>query len=199
MNAEKLEKLWLNSLSLSVTEGYSTDPLPWDWHQKAADFIKPGDNVLDLDKVGETTENIPDNSIDVLLSRGDFRNFTQAHRVLKKNGFFLCECTGSDHCRPLAEYLMPNSRPPLPLNLENEQPKMQAAGFRVMFRNQAYPLGRFKNFPSLLGFIAANPVYFPNFSLVSAEKNLLTLEHYLSAQGFIPNREHKFILIGKKK
>lgn len=199
MNAENLKQLWHKALSLSVTTGYSAEPLPWDWHCKTVDFIKPGDEVLNLDDGGDTLAAVPDDSVNVLLSRENFHSYQQAHRVLKKNGFFLCELTGSDHCRALAEYLTPNSRPAAPLNLENELPEMQAAGFRIMFRSQAYPIGKFTDFKSLLWYIAQNPSAFPGFSVEAAAPSLQRLREDLTRRGFIPNREHRFILIGKKR
>lgn len=174
-------------------------PLPWDWEQKKADFIKPGDCVLDVDEVGESLRNTPDESVNVLLSRGDFGDYIEACRVLKKGGFFLCERVGGDSSRALAEYLTPNSRPPIALNLENELPKMQAAGFRVMFRSQAYSIVRFTGLAALLRHIEQNPSLFPKFSAESAAPRLQKLNEDLNTRGFIPDRDHKFILIGKKR
>lgn len=199
MNSEEIKTLWQNSLTLSAADAVETEPLPWSWQQKLDDFIKPGDFVLDLNETGESLSTIPDDSVNVLLSRDIPCDLTEARRVLKKHGFFLYERTGADDNRALAEFLLPGSRPADSLNLENELPKMQAAGFRVMFCSQAYPIVKLTSFAPLPAYIAERPAQFPSFSADSCLPRLLTLHNDIVSRGFVPTREHKFILIGKKR
>lgn len=199
MNSEEIKTLWQNSLTLSAADAVETEPLPWSWQQKLDDFIKPGDFVLDLNETGESLSTISDDSVNVLLSRDIPCDLTEAHRVLKKHGFFLYERTGADDNRALAEFLLPGSRPADSLNLENELPKMQAAGFRVMFRSQAYPIVKLTSFAALPAYIAEHPAQFTSFSADSCLPRLLTLHNDIVSRGFVPTREHKFILIGKKR
>lgn len=172
--------------------------LPWDWDQKARDFIKPGDRVLSL-RPGQDLSGIPSESVEVALSRGPLWEPAGIFRVLGPGGFFLMECEGGEDSRALAEFLVPGSRPASPVNLENQLPLWPEAGFRVMYRNQAYPRVRFYAMEELLRYIAFFPDRFPGFSPESCAPRLQKLEERLGEQGFVENREHRFILIVKKK
>lgn len=173
-------------------QNYTIEPLPWSWQQKLDDFIKPGDTVINLADYPHGTQAIESGTANVLLSLNTPIDYAEATRILKKNGFYICQQIGGEHHRTLAEYLTPNSRAVTPLNLENELPKMQAAGFRVMFRAQAYPVATFNSTAALLKFIAANPSHFPNFSQSLSQSRLAALPTPTQT------REHHFILIGRR-
>lgn len=175
-----------------------TENLPWDWDEKVKDFIKPGDRVVTL-RPGFAVSQIPPESAQVILSRGPLWDLSEIWRALKPGGFFLTECVGGEDSRALANFLLPGSHPASTVNLENQLPRMEQAGFRVMYRNQAYPAVRFDSMEELLRFIALFPQRFPGFSKAACEEKLKELETRLDARGFLENREHRFILIGKKQ
>ncbi len=106
---------------------------------------------------------------------------------------------GGEDSRALAEFLLPGSRPAVPVNLENQAPLLQAAGFRLMYRNQAYPVRRFTSLEDLLRYIVCFPERFPGFSKKACAPRLKLLEKALDARGYVENTEHRFLLIGKKK
>lgn len=172
--------------------------LPWDWDQKAADFIKPGDNVLSL-RPGFDLSAVPAESVQVALSRGPLWDPEEVRPLLSPDGFFLMEAVGGEDSRELADFLVPGSRPATVENLENQLPRWQKAGFRVMFRDQAYPLVRFDSMEEALGYIALFPQRFPGFSREACAECLQKLEERLTNRGFIENREHRFLIIVKKK
>lgn len=177
----------------------SFEPLPWDWEQKKADFIKPGDRVLDLgDRPLEKVSGL-EREYDVVLSRGPLREYGKIAGLLKTDGFFLMECVGSEDSRALANFLAPQSRPAGTVNLENQLPEMAAAGFRIMFRDQVYPAVRFSNTEDLRRYIALRPERFPGFSEEACRPALQKLQAQAEKTGFLENREHTFLLIGKKK
>lgn len=174
------------------------EELPWDWDRKAADFCKPGDNILTL-RSGFDLSRVPEESIQVILSRDSLRAPEEIGRLLRPGGFFLMECAGGEDSRELANFLLPGSRPGSTENLENQLPLWRAAGFRVMFRDQAYPLVRFGSLEEVLRYIALFPEKFPGFSKEACAGRLQKLEEKLEAYGFLENREHRFLLIVKKK
>lgn len=177
----------------------SFEPLPWNWEQKKADFIKPGDKVLDLGDRPLEKASASEGGYDVVLSRGPLREYGKIAALLKTEGFFLMECVGSEDSRALASFFTPQSRPAGTVNLENQLPKMAAAGFRIMFRNQAYPAVRFSNIEDLRRYIALRPEQFPGFSEETCRPALQKLQAQADSTGFLENREHTFLLIGKKK
>ncbi len=165
------------------------EPLPWNWVEKVSDFVKPGDRVLDLRR--ETSA--PEESVDVLLARGVPYDLERVWRLLKSGGFFLTEQSGSGDCRELAEFLVPSCRRGWNKNLENQLPLLRAAGFRAMYRNQAYPAKIFADKGELLAYIDRFPEKFPGFSVDACAKRLERLPFPLKTAG------HSFIMIGKKQ
>lgn len=125
------------------------EPLPWDYRQKVGEFLRPGARVLDLspeegafpfssrEGVSATCwpgEGVPfaDESFDLVICRGRPVDPSEAARVLRQGGFYVTQQTGGMDAweQGAADY-----------NLENEGPRLQAAGFRLMWQHQAYPLG----------------------------------------------------------
>ncbi len=78
-------------------------------------------------------------------------------------------------------------------NLENQLPLLKAAGFRAMYRNQAYPARFFAEKGELLAYIDRFPQKFPGFSVDVCAKRLERLPFPLETAG------HFFIMIGKKQ
>ncbi len=175
-----------------------TQELPWDWEQKEQNFRKPGDEALFL-RPGLDLSGLSQDGFQLLLSRGPAWDPAEIRRILKPGGFFLMECEGGEDSRALAEFLVPGCRPANVLNLENQLPLWREAGFRVMYRNQAYPWVRFDAMEELLRYIDRAPERFPGFSRQACAPQLQKLEKRLEEQGFLENREHRFILIVKKK
>ncbi len=173
-------------------------PPPWDWEQKKADFIKPGDRVLDLGGRPLSGVSVPEGGYDVVLSRGPLRDCGEVAALLKADGFFLMECEGSEDSRALANFLTPQSRPAGTVNLENRLQKMEAV-FRIMFRDQAYPAVRFTDMEDLYRYLSLRPEKFPGFSKEACGPALQSLQALLEKEGFLENREHRFLLIGKKR
>ncbi len=166
--------------------------LPWDWDGKAADFIKPGDEVLWL-RPGMKPSQMPPESCQVVLSRGPLWDWEEVCRLLRPGGFLLAECRGGEDGRALADFLVPGGRPADMANLENQLPLLRKAGFRVMFRSQAYPVVRFSALEDVLRYIAAFPERFPGFSRERCAQRLEKLSFPMESS------EHVFLMIGKKE
>lgn len=184
---------------------YLEAALPWSWAQKTADFQKPGGAVLILPAdlpARQSLAAVPDESFDLVLNQGAlcaFEEFQAVRRVLKPDGFFLSEQPGGEDCRRLANFLCPGSRPAGGANLETLLPQLQRAGFRVMYRDQAYPMGKFLSLRALADFIAHAPERFPNITEKELHAHREALESMLKRDGGIPNEEHVILLIGKKQ
>ncbi len=99
-------------------------PLPWSYEQKVSDFLKPGIKRLDIR--GDTPE-FEDGSFDLVTAYQTEYDLGEVVRALRKNGFFVTQQIGG------------RNRPDNPgYNLENEGPKLKAAGFRLMYSHQGY-------------------------------------------------------------
>lgn len=177
------------------------EALSWSWQQKVADFQKPGDDVLVLSAQTDLGQ-LPKEKYQLVLSRE--RVFTaeellQVHGALQKNGFFLCEQPGGEDCRRMAELLCPGCRPATPQNLEHCLPQFAAAGFRVMFRDQAYPQQRFSSVSALEEFVLSHPTLFGGGTEEQFVAHLPQLHALWQKTGNLTVERHVFLLIGKKR
>ena len=140
-----------------------------------------------------------DEAFDLVLNRHESYDLREVYRVLKPGGFFLTQQVGGSNGMVLSDFLgLSAQRPYGVFNLENEEPLFRQAGFRIMYRNQAYPEDRFLDVGALCWYCRIIPWEFPGFSVEGCLDRLLLLQERLERDGFIANREHRFILIGKK-
>ena len=177
--------------------------LPWSWEQKVADFQKPGDKVLFLQPfTAQALAELPEAEYDLVLNHGAAcspEDFRAIHRALKPDGFFLSQQPGGEDCRRLANFLLPGSRPATQENLETFTPALQAAGFRVMYKDQAYPVEVFRSVREVEVFVRTHPEAFPGVTDAVFASRREALEALLQQNGAIPNERHVFLLIGKKR
>ncbi len=142
----------------------------------------------------------PDDAFDLVLNRHGSYDAGEVRRILKPGGFFLTQQVGGQNGRTLAQRLLPEfCRPGMDFNLENELPKFREAGFRVMYRNQAYPVARILDVGALCFHAKAIAWEFPGFSVDACFDRLLALQKEVEERGFVENQEHRFILIVKKR
>lgn len=200
--------------------GYMPGPLPWILRQKLLDFLKPdsllcevsppdGEFLLSLGHPVErlfaaratgpvedirSAERMGDGAFDLLLFRETPLALPEAQRLLKPGGYLIAQQRGSDDGRWLLRRLYPNA--PIAAgncNLETWRPLVQAAGFRILYRNQAYPMGRFIHRAALEDFLARAGLGAPD------PQRMASVLRELSERGGVPNQEHVFILIGQKR
>lgn len=178
--------------------------LPWSWQQKVADFQKPNDVVFPAPqgaKLSQALEQVEPESLSLVLSPTaacDEEDIHAVHRALKKDGFFLTQQFGSDDCRRLAEFVNPEYAPQKPHNLETQLPLFRPAGFRVMFRDQAYPVLHCTTVSQALQILTAAPHLSQGFTEQQLQAARPTLEHYLATHATLPVERHLFLVIGKK-
>lgn len=142
----------------------------------------------------------PAEAFDLVLNRQSAYDIQEVWRVLKPGGFFLTQQVGGQNGRALAKRLLPGfSRPGEDFNLENELPKFRQAGFRIMYRSQAYPVAKILDIGALCFHAKAIPWEFPGFSVDACFDRLLALQREAEERGFVENQEHRFVLIVKKK
>jgi len=102
--------------------------LPWSYEQKVGDYLKPDVRRLDI-HAGQDVTTFEDDSFDLVTAYHTGYNPVQIARVLRKGGFFVTQQIGGRNRLNAPSY-----------NLENEGPKLEAAGFRIMYSHQAYYL-----------------------------------------------------------
>ncbi len=192
----------------SALNGCGREPLPWSWQEKVLDFLKPDDRLLELSPgdgaflsslrhpralctfLPQPEFPLPfgENSFDLVLDNGGEYDLPEVHRVLKSGGFFLTQQFGGGHMLSLRRLLSLGALKEPNFNLENELPKVQKAGFRVMYRNQAYPILRFSGAEAVLAHLSEEGAGFGP-----------RLEAFFARHPFLETEEHRFLFIAKKR
>lgn len=103
--------------------------LPWSYEQKVNDFLKPGVERLDIRKEQELSA-CETSGFDLVTAYHTDYDLNEVARVLRKGGFFVTQQIGGRNCPDMPDY-----------NLENQGPKLEAAGFRMMYSHQGYYRG----------------------------------------------------------
>ena len=139
-----------------------------------------------------------DASCDLVLNGGAPYAADEVRRVLKPGGYFITEQAGGSDGLRLRRMLGGGSERP-DFNLENEVQRFLRAGFSINFKDQCYGTGRFADTAALIRYAAARPQAFPGFSADGCAAQLEALEALCARLGYIPNTEHRFILIARKR
>lgn len=142
----------------------------------------------------------PDDSFDLVLSRHESYDLPEVRRVLKNGGYFLTQQVGGENDLPLIRRLLPGYPGSfVGFNLENELPKFRAAGFRVLQSLQSYGEGRFLDVGALVYQMSVCPWECPGFSVDRCQDALFQLQDQLEHLGFLPNLEHRFLIVAKNR
>lgn len=146
--------------------------------------------------------NLPfgDNSFDLIINRHGNYDVTELYRLLKPNGIFITEQVGENNERDLVELLLPNAQKPFHgLNLSEQQIKFRAAGFSILYSNEAFPKIEFFDVGALVWFAKIIEWEFTGFSVDSCFDNLLKAQRILEKEGSIQGTAHRYIIVARKK
>ena len=140
-NSRVLDLFPLDDLLLQqhLSTRYLASVLSPDDPQKAA-FCAAG---VCVESATADTGSLPfaDGSFDVIFSREKCVPLDEVYRVLTPGGYYLLQCRGSRDCSGLIGFVYSDiSGWKEDFNLENQLPLWERAGFRVLYRHQAYPV-----------------------------------------------------------
>ena len=142
----------------------------------------------------------PEDCFQVVSNYQGSYDLKELFRVLRPGGFFVTQQLGGQNDRSLIRRLLPGcSRGRPDFNLENQRPLFEGAGFRVMYRNQAYGKAQFSNVRAVCRYAAAHPRRFPGFSVEACLDSLMDLVREMGQTGVVETERHHWILIGKKE
>lgn len=179
----------------SVTEGYEPN------YRLCLKRLAPLGIRVEFCSCGEQdTMPFEDDSFDLVINRHASYRVEEVRRVLRPGGFFVTQQVGGENGRRLSRRLLGEAGcPEIPFNLENEAPKFKAAGFKVIYGNQAYPVGRFLDIGALCFHAKIIQWEFPGFSVDGCFDRLFALQKEIEERGFVENQEHRFILAAKNQ
>ena len=142
----------------------------------------------------------PDDSFDLVIDRHESYDLSEVRRVLKKNGFFVTQQVGGENDLPLVKRLCQGfSGSFVGFNLENELPRFRQAGFRVMRSDQAYVESRYLDVGAVVFQASVCPWEYPGFSVETSQEALFQMQAQVESLGFVPNLEHRFLIVAKNR
>lgn len=152
--------------------------------------VKP---VLDDDMLP-----FPDNTFDMIINRHESYDVSEVRRVLKRNGLFITQQVGGKNNESLSKKLIPNFQPSYSdLLLDNEDEKLRAEGFTILFGNEYYPYLRFYDVGAIVFYAKIMKWEFPGFSVVKCFERLCELQREVMDQRYIESFEHRFIIVAQ--
>ena len=179
----------------SVTEGWEPN---WKLCRRKLEPL--GITVKRYDSQQDQALPFEDDSFDLVLDRHESYDLKEIRRVLKRGGFFVTQQVGGENSLPLAQQLLPGFQGNfVGFNLENQLPLFREAGFRIMVSDQAFVQGRFLDVGALCFQASVCPWEFPGFSVDQCKETLFRLQSQVETLGFVPNLEHRFLIIAKNR
>ena len=177
----------------SVTEGYKPN------YEICVNKLKPlgikvynyvGDEKLSL---------ISDNTYDIVINRHESYNEQEIYRILKPNGIFITQQVGAFNNKELSRFFDENHVDQFPeLTLERSIKRLKNNDFNILFSDEYFPILKFYDLGAIAYFAKIIKWEFINFNVKDNIDKFLILQEELKKVGYIPSKEHRFIIVAKK-
>ena len=177
----------------SVTEGYKPN------YEICVNKLKPlgikvynyvGDEKLSL---------ISDNTYDIVINRHESYNEQEIYRILKPNGIFITQQVGAFNNKELSHFFDENHVDQFPeLTLERSIKRLKNNDFNILFSDEYFPILKFYDLGAIAYFAKIIKWEFINFNVKDNIDKFLILQEELKKIGYIPSKEHRFIIVAKK-
>lgn len=137
-----------------------------------------------------------DNSFDIITNRHESFNITEVKRVLRPNGIFITQQVGRENGNRLSHMLIPAFQPKYStLNLGNTLQNLEENDFEIMFADECFPYQKFFTMEALIYYAKVIEWEYPAFNVKDNFDQLLIAYKELSTNGYILNRQHRFIIV----
>ena len=142
----------------------------------------------------------PAASFDLIINRHEDLSAPEVFRCLKPGGMFITQQVGGGNNHDLAKRLIPGCAPSFPDHtLSTNVRLLEAAGFEIIRREEAFPRVRFYDVAALVYFAGIIQWEFPGFSVDTSFEQLISLQEELETTGHIDSTEHRFLIAAAKK
>ncbi len=142
----------------------------------------------------------PGECFDLIINRHEDLSAPEIFRCLKPGGMFITQQVGGGNNHDLAKRLIPGCAPSFPEHTLSANVRLlEAAGFEVIRREEAFPRVRFYDVAALVYFAGIIEWEFPGFSVDTSFEHLISLQEELEAIGHIDGTEHRFLIAAAKK
>lgn len=142
----------------------------------------------------------PGASFDLIINRHEDLSAPEIFRCLKPGGMFITQQVGGGNNHDLAKRLIPGCAPSFPDHTLSANVRLlEAAGFEIIRREEAFPRVRFYDVAALVYFAGIIEWEFPGFSVDTSFEQLISLQEELETTGHIDGTEHRFLIAAAKK
>lgn len=177
-----------------VTEGYKPN------YELCLNKLKPlGIKVYNY--VGdEIFTDILDNSFDIVINRHESYNEKELYRILKPNGLFITQQVGAYNNKELACFFDENHTDQFPeMTIDDSIKRLVDNNFEIIYSDEYYPVLKFLDLGAIAYFARIIEWEFLNFKVIDNIDKFLILQEELEKTGYIASKEHRFIIIARKK
>ena len=142
----------------------------------------------------------PGECFDLIINRHEDLSAPEIFRCLKPGGMFITQQVGGGNNHDLAKRLIPGCAPSFPDHTLTANVRLlEAAGFEVIRREEAFPRVRFYDVAALVYFAGIIQWEFPGFCVDTSFEQLISLQEELENTGHIDGTEHRFLIAAAKK
>ena len=148
----------------------------------------------------ELLKDIPDNSFDIVINRHESYIEKELFRILKPNGLFITQQVGSYNNKELATFFDENHQDSFPeMTFDASLKRLKDNGFNIIFSDEYYPILKFYDLVAIAYFAKIIEWEFLNFNVRDNIDKFMILQDELEKNGYISSKEHRFIIVAKKK
>lgn len=181
-------------INTSVTEGYKPN------YEICLNKLVPlGIKVYNY--VGdEVLNDIDDHSFDIVINRHESYNEKELNRILKTGGIFITQQVGAFNNKALATFFDESHIDQFPeMTLDKSVNRLICSGFDIVYSDEYYPILKFYDLGAIAYFAKIIEWEFVNFNVIDNIDKFLILQKELEETGYITSKEHRFIIVARKR
>lgn len=148
----------------------------------------------------ENFKEIEDNTFDIVINRHESYNEKELYRILKPNGIFITQQVGAFNNNQLSKFFNENQEIQfIELTLEKSIKRLQDNNFDIIYSNEYYPILKFYDLGAIAYFAKIIEWEFVDFSVEKYIDKFMILQKEIKEKGYIASKEHRFMIVCKKK
>jgi len=148
----------------------------------------------------EILESIPNDTFDIVINRHESYNEKELNRILKPNGLFITQQVGAFNNKELATFFNEVHQDQFPeLTLAKSVQRLEENNFEIIYSNEYFPTLKFFDLGAIAYFAKIIQWEFINFNVKDNIDKFLILQEELEKIGYITSKEHRFMIVAKKR
>lgn len=142
----------------------------------------------------------PKEHFDFVINRHESFDVAEVYRVLKPGGYFITQQVGSQNDRDLVRKLLGDIPHPFPNHdLKHNVELLKKSGFDILEQMEEFPEMKLYDLGAVVYFAKQIVWEFPDFSVESNFLQLKALGEELDQNGYLTNKEHRFLIASQKR